>query len=86
MASLIGSSSSLEWSESQIVVEDAIIPQILFSSLLSGAGFTKLDERQSWSGNIVAGGKYFYSRNKSTIVAFTVGSQYTPGGEFKVSF
>jgi len=54
------------------------------ATMLTGAGFTKLDERQSWSGNIVAGGKYFYSRNKSTIVAFTVGSQYTPGGEFKV--
>ena len=53
---------------------------------LTEAGFTQLDERDPWSINksIVAGGKYFYSRNKSTIVAFTVGSAYSPGGEFKV--
>ena len=53
---------------------------------LTEAGFTKLDERDPWSLNksIVAGGKYFYSRNRSTIVAFTVGSAYTPGGAFKV--
>ena len=53
---------------------------------LTEAGFTKLDEREPWSLNksIVTGGKYFYSRNRPTIVAFTVGSAYTPGGEFKV--
>merc|ERR1719233_2577486 len=33
---------------------------------------------------IVPGGKYFYHRNLSTIVAFTVGDLYKPGGEFKV--
>lgn len=33
---------------------------------------------------MVRGGKYFYHRNRSTIVAFTVGEKYQPGGEFKV--
>jgi len=33
---------------------------------------------------VTQGGKYFYNRNKSTLVAFTVGSQYQAGGEFKV--
>ena len=54
-------------------------------NMLNNAGFTKLNERESWSGAITAGGKYYYSRNRSTIVAFTVGASYTPGGEFKVS-
>jgi len=53
-------------------------------AMLRDAGFTQLDERESWPGLVAAGGKYFYSRNKSTIVAFTVGSNYVPGGEFKV--
>jgi len=52
------------------------------------AGFTRLDERQSWNGDfgslVVRGGKYFYHRNRSTIVAFSVGGKYQPGGEFKV--
>ena len=54
--------------------------------LLTTAGFTKLDERELWGANkmIVPGGKYFYHRNLSTIVAFTVGDLYKPGGEFKV--
>ena len=53
-------------------------------AMLTESRFTKLDERQSWRNSITAGGKYFYSRNRSTIVAFTVGGNYAPGGEFKV--
>jgi len=55
-------------------------------SRLELAGFTKLEESQGWAkdGLITQGGKYFYNRNRSTIVAFTVGEQYSPGGEFKV--
>ena len=55
-------------------------------SLLLQSGFSKLDEKELWGINkkIVAGGKYFYHRNRSTIVAFTVGAQYKAGGEFKV--
>ena len=54
--------------------------------LLTTSGFSRLDEKDLWAANkmIVPGGKYFYHRNLSTIVAFTVGDLYTPGGEFKV--
>lgn len=55
-------------------------------ALLLKSGFSQLDERELWGVNksIVPGGKYFYHRNRSTIVAFTVGQQYVPGGEFKI--
>ena len=57
-------------------------------ALLLQSGFSKLDEKELWGINqkIVPGGKYFYHRNRSTIVAFTVGAKYKPGGEFKVCF
>ena len=53
-------------------------------NILKDAGFTQLDERQSWTDSIKAGGKYYYNRNRSTIVAFSVGGGYVPGGAFKV--
>ena len=56
-------------------------------ALLTQSGFTKLDERELWGINklVKPGGKYFYHRNRSTIVAFSVGEKYSPGGEFKVN-
>lgn len=54
------------------------------ANLLKEAGFTQLYERDSWIGKLQPGGKYFYHRNQSTIVAFTVGAQYKAGNEFKV--
>jgi len=53
-------------------------------SRLESAGFSKLNERDTWKGTVKTGGKYYYSRNKSTIIAFTVGEKYQPGNEFKV--
>jgi len=37
--------------------------------MLQNAGFTKLDEREMWS--LKKGGKYFVTRNDSSIIAFT---------------
>jgi aspartyl aminopeptidase len=53
---------------------------------LSKAGFVPLSEAESWrgSGALKAGGKYFFTRNGSSIVAFVVGGQYKPGHGFKV--
>lgn len=61
------------------------------SRRLEAAGFTKLEEREAWAASkeggqalVAKGGKYFYHRNGSSIVAFTVGQRYEPGNEFKV--
>ncbi|KAG0655069.1 hypothetical protein C6P46_001259 [Rhodotorula mucilaginosa] len=40
---------------------------------LERAGFTRLSERDSWAGGkILRGGRYFVTRNQSSIIAFTV--------------
>ncbi|KAL3922002.1 MAG: hypothetical protein SGILL_002443, partial [Bacillariaceae sp.] len=62
--------------------------------LLQQAGFEELkddyddvstDTTPSSSSFIQPGGKYYYTRNKSTLVAFSVGKQYSSGkGGFKI--
>ena len=41
-------------------------------------------EAEAWgsAGQVVAGGKYFYTRNQSTLVAFVVGGAYDNDGFF----
>lgn len=50
------------------------------------SGFKELHEDQLWGRDklVVPGGKYWFHRNRTTIVAFTVGEQYKTGGEFRV--
>jgi aspartyl aminopeptidase len=50
------------------------------ASLLEKAGFAKIRERDDWSGAVKPGGKYYLTRNGSSIVAFTVGHKWAPGG------
>ncbi|WIA41146.1 hypothetical protein OEZ86_004769 [Tetradesmus obliquus] len=50
------------------------------STRLMKAGFQHIAEKDAWKLN--PGGKYFFTRNMSTIVAFTIGQQYQPGGPF----
>jgi len=57
--------------------------------LLKQAGFRALDEAMPYSpaGTIQPGGKYYFTRNKSTLVAFCVGEQWnaaTGGSGFKI--
>ncbi|KAI3434924.1 hypothetical protein D9Q98_002978 [Chlorella vulgaris] len=47
---------------------------------LKAAGFTELSERQGWE--VQRGGRYFFTRNSSTLVAFAVGQKYEPGNGF----
>jgi aspartyl aminopeptidase len=54
---------------------------------LSLAGFTRLDEGDLWNvdDKIKRGGKYYFTRNGSSIVAFTVGMNFVAGKSgFKV--
>lgn len=44
------------------------------------AGFQKLNERAAW--DLKAGGRYFFTRNASSLVAFAVGADYQPGNGF----
>ncbi|KAJ1735681.1 hypothetical protein LPJ72_001765 [Coemansia sp. Benny D160-2] len=46
---------------------------------LTGAQFTELKEKQSWQNAIRPNGRYFFTRNGSSIVAFSVGGKFRPG-------
>jgi aspartyl aminopeptidase len=43
------------------------------------AGFVRINERDSWASTVRPGGKYYLTRNGSSIVAFTVGGKWRPG-------
>jgi len=45
-------------------------------------GFEEIQEDVKW--NLKAGGKYFYSRNQSCLVAFTIGNNFVPGNGFNL--
>ncbi|KAL2008848.1 hypothetical protein VTN00DRAFT_7042 [Thermoascus crustaceus] len=47
--------------------------------LLSKAGFQEIKEKDSWSSTCQPGGKYYLTRNGSTIVAFAIGKKWKPG-------
>jgi len=40
------------------------------------AGFSEIKERDSWAGTVQKGGRYFLTRNGSSIVAFGVGKKW----------
>lgn len=51
---------------------------------LESNGFVQLKKRDPFMGNVKAGGKYYYTVNKSALVAFAVGPNYKEGNGFKV--
>ena len=51
---------------------------------LSSVGFKELKETDVFTGKLEPGGKYYFTRNKSTLVAWTVGKKFEPGNGFKV--
>mmetsp|Transcript_70068 Transcript_70068/g.121284 ORF Transcript_70068/g.121284 Transcript_70068/m.121284 type:complete len:485 (+) Transcript_70068:78-1532(+) len=54
--------------------------------MLKAQGYQELKERDPWckGGLVQPGGKYYYTRNMSTIVAFCVGGKFEAGGGFHV--
>ncbi|KAK6354547.1 hypothetical protein TWF696_003690 [Orbilia brochopaga] len=50
-----------------------------FATRLKANGFTELSEREDWSKKVKAGGRYFSSRNGSSMMAFVVGKGYKAG-------
>jgi aspartyl aminopeptidase len=46
---------------------------------LSKAGFEEIKERDSWSSTLKPGGKYYLTRNASTIAAFAIGHDWKAG-------
>ena len=51
---------------------------------LEAAGFSLIRERDSWASTLRPGGKYFLTRNGSTVVAFAVGRRWRPGNPVAV--
>jgi aspartyl aminopeptidase len=43
------------------------------------AGFHEVKEREDWSSKCKPGGKYYLTRNASTILAFAIGKKWKPG-------
>ena len=48
------------------------------------AGFVQLKESDQWTGQLAAGGKYFFTRNATALIAFTVGAQYEATNGFTI--
>ncbi|KAK9453623.1 aminopeptidase I zinc metalloprotease-domain-containing protein [Dipodascopsis uninucleata] len=50
-----------------------------FADMLCKAGFTYLSERVSWKNKLSRGGKFFTTRNGSSLVGFVIGADYEGG-------
>jgi len=50
-----------------------------FSEKLDDEGFSRLSERESWKDDLKPGGKYYVTRNGSSLVAFSIPLNYKPG-------
>ncbi|VVT50715.1 uncharacterized protein SAPINGB_P002856 [Magnusiomyces paraingens] len=53
-------------------------------TLLTAAGFVEISERVDWANQVERGKKYFLTRNGSSIVAFGVGGQWSPGNGISI--
>lgn len=47
--------------------------------------FKELDERECWDGKVAHKGKYFVTRNNSSIIAFSVGGKWKPGNPIAIT-
>ncbi|KAI0307348.1 aspartyl aminopeptidase [Multifurca ochricompacta] len=46
---------------------------------LENAGFRKIREKDDWEATLQAGGKYYFTRNQSSLLAFTIPHKWLPG-------
>ncbi|KZS90053.1 peptidase M18, aminopeptidase I [Sistotremastrum niveocremeum HHB9708] len=46
---------------------------------LSAVGYVELKESQDWVSRLKLGGKYYVTRNGTSLIAFTIGGRYEPG-------
>ena len=46
---------------------------------LSKAGFEEIKERDPWSSTLIPGGKYYLTRNGSSLISFAIGKKWKPG-------
>ncbi|TFK94700.1 aspartyl aminopeptidase [Polyporus arcularius HHB13444] len=51
---------------------------------LEKAGFQKVKEQDDWEKDLKPGGKYYFTRNQSAILAFTIPQGWTPGAGVSV--
>ena len=51
-------------------------------NVLRKAGFIEISEKKQWS--LQKGGKYFMTRNQSTVMAWVVGEKFEPGNGFSI--
>ena len=68
------------------LVEEGTSPFHVVASVerqLAAAGFEKLSMGREWG--VCAGGKYYTIHNGSSLVAFTIGKQYTFGDAFRIA-
>jgi len=54
------------------------------AKILRAAGFTQISEKKDSDWKVVPGGRYFFTRNQSSIVAFAVGGKWKPGNGFTI--
>jgi len=52
--------------------------------MLTDVGFEELNTCEPYKGKLKPGGKYYFTKNKSTLVAFAVGKKYKAGNGFKI--
>ena len=50
-----------------------------FASRLDECEFKELKEHSAWADQVEEGGRYYVKRNGSSLIAFTVGTDYEPG-------
>eukprot|EP00455_Lapot_gusevi_P012781 TRINITY_DN1612_c0_g1_i2.p1 TRINITY_DN1612_c0_g1~~TRINITY_DN1612_c0_g1_i2.p1 ORF type:complete len:508 (+),score=215.78 TRINITY_DN1612_c0_g1_i2:125-1525(+) len=53
--------------------------------MLEQNGFRKISEKNDEDWKVERGGKYYFTRNQSTIFAFAVGGRFAPGNGFTIS-